>query len=236
MKNPAFQRVINPLLPCSLYRPGLDLLASMNLLTVVKKATPVFVKQPIKDAIFWRGLDAAVASKDLSALLTAWGNEGMAARRDYLETIAELAKKSTHVLECGSGLSSIVLGLAGAKVVSLEDHPEWAARVSKAVKRYSLPVTVIHAPLKSYADFDWYRQPDNLPVFDLVICDGPVSDTTRGGRMGLPYVMKNHLAHNVTIVLDDTVRPNDLDAANRWAKDFGWSITDKGSFSIIIAR
>jgi hypothetical protein len=201
--------------------------------SIIKKVTPKFVKRPIKAALFWRNLDAAMRSEDLMELVKAWGNEGMAARLDYLGAIRESARAATSIIECGSGLSTLIIGLSGTPTISLEDNPEWAERVARAVSRYHLPVSVIHAPLREYEGFDWYQVPPNLPYFDLAVCDGPISSTTRGGRMGFAHVLKTQLKPSIKILLDDTSRPEDAAVASEWADQFGWTVRDCGTFSVL---
>ena len=68
------------------------------------------------------------------------------------------------ILECGSGLSTILLGLLAARrgvdVWSLEHIPEWHARVRSVLESVGIAAMRLHlTPLRSYGDFDWYRLP-----------------------------------------------------------------------------
>src|SRR3989442_15841288 len=65
----------------------------------------------------------------LNALQHAWGNEGFAAQTDYLQEVARAAATTPGpILECGSGLTSILLGLLagrrGVETWSLEHIAE----------------------------------------------------------------------------------------------------------------
>src|SRR3954468_15119756 len=110
----------------------------------LKRLVPASVKSKVNKAILdskFRSAIREIASLSegqspsremLTRLQAGWGNEGFAARTDYLEEVARRAVETPGpVLECGSGLTSILLGfLAGRRGVetwSLEHFPEWLA-------------------------------------------------------------------------------------------------------------
>lgn len=155
-----------------------------------------------------------------------WGNEYWAADEDYLARLiqeAELARGT--IVECGSGLSTILLAAiarqTGAAVHSLEHNPEWRQRVVAALATFGLTDSVVHhAPLRSYGEFDWYSVPDSLPDdVSLVVCDGPPSDT-RGGRYGVLPLLSRNLIPECTILLDDANRPAEQAILLRWESEF----------------
>ena len=135
---------------------------------------------------------------------------------DYLEEVSHQAVKAPGPsLECGSGLTTIMVGLlAGRRGIdtwSLEHCPEWRARVRQALQQFDIPnVQVCLAPLQSLSDFDWYDAPlAEMPSeFRLVICDGPPGSTT-GGRYGLLPLMRDRLPEGSVILLDDAARAGD---------------------------
>ncbi|HET9473606.1 MAG TPA: class I SAM-dependent methyltransferase, partial [Steroidobacteraceae bacterium] len=132
------------------------------------------------------------------------------------------------ILECGSGLSTILIGTvaqaSGNKVLSLEHEPRYAVKVQHYLDKYHLTsVKLCVAPLSTYGDFDWYTPPsfDSIPEkFSVVVCDGPPG-TTRGGRYGLVPVMLEKLRPDCTILLDDGAREGERETADRWAKLLG---------------
>lgn len=156
-----------------------------------------------------------------------WGNETWAADEDYLSRlIAEAEEARGTIVECGSGLSTILLAAigrqTGAQLHSLEHNEEWQQRVVAALAAFGLTDNVVHhAPLKSYGEFDWYTVPPSMPAdVSLVVCDGPPSDT-RGGRYGVLPVLERNLAPGCTVLLDDANRPPEQAILSRWETEFG---------------
>jgi hypothetical protein len=135
-----------------------------------------------------RGLDAvrngAETVDDLVDLVDAWANP-FAANPALLAALAMLAREgATPILECGSGLSTLVLAAANpARTVhSFEDNPVFANQVREEAGRYGLANIVVHdAPLRD----GWYDLAQ-LPgaEWGLVFIDGP--RRTTGGRAQAP--------------------------------------------------
>lgn len=223
----------------------------------VKKLMPAGVKKAARQALLEQALRRAVRrvaalpegevpSRALLAdLLTAWSNEGFAADLDYLEEVARRAASvEGPVLECGSGLTTLLAGLLagrrGFETWSLEHHPEWHARVGAALEGHHVPRTRLAlAPLKSYGDFSWYDPPlAEMPdAFCLVICDGPPW-TTPGGRYGLLPVMGERLPAGSLILLDDANRPEEQEALRRWSDEYGVGVemreTSEGAYALAV--
>lgn len=178
----------------------------------------------------------------LNELSLGWGNEGFAAQTDYLEEVSRQATCATGpVLECGSGLTTIMLGLLagrrGIRIWSLEHFPEWQARVTNVLERFEIPnVQICAAPLRSYGEFSWYEPPlAEMPKeFQLVICDGPPGSTA-GGRYGLLPVMGDHLPAGATILLDDATRPGEVECLRRWTKETNFTVSSpqENKFAVI---
>lgn len=184
----------------------------------------------------------------LAKLRNAWGNEGFSADVAYLDELcAQAAATPGPVLECGSGLTTVLLGgLAGRRgieVWSLEHSPEWHARVSTVLKRHTIPgVRLCLAPIRDYGAYSWYEPPlaDMPRDFRLVVCDGP-PDSTPGGRYGLMPVLGDHLAPDVLILLDDATRKNEAAALRRWESEAGMTTsihrrTTPGSFARVTRK
>lgn len=161
-------------------------------------------------------------------LIYGWGNEGWSALDEYLAgCMAHALKANGPILECGSGLSTILVGAIakrrGLSHWALEHTPEWAARVRRYIKRYKIDsVALCLHFLKDYGAFCWYDVPlGSMPErFSFVICDGPPG-STKGGRYGLAPVMKERLEPGCVILLDDTSRQGEHAIAVRWGRELG---------------
>lgn len=160
-------------------------------------------------------------------LVYGWANETMSASEEFLQAVFRHASRSTGpILECGSGLSTLVLGVAarssGQRVWSLENDPFWASVVRAALARYAITgVEICEAPLRSYGNFEWYELPHSHLArdFALVICDGP-QGTTLGGRYGLLPVLGGNLRSGCVILLDDAARAGERQVLSRWGDEW----------------
>jgi hypothetical protein len=162
----------------------------------------------------------------LAELVYGWGNS-WSAQHEYLDACLREARHTNGpILECGSGLSTLLVGAVaqsrGIRMWSLEHDAKWADRIRQYLRKYRIvSSTVALAPIRSCGDFDWYALPSlqTLPgKISMVVCDGPPGATTRGGRFGLVPVMLDKLAPDVTILLDDGAREDELRIAARWAQ------------------
>ncbi len=182
------------------------------------------------------------ANRELSLRLFryGWNNDSFAGDVEYLATIAEYAAQTDGpILECGSGISTIILSLAcRTEVWALEHIEEWCGSVRKACESSGLRnVKVVHAPLCDYGNFHWYSVPECLPPrFSLVICDGPPG-TTVGGRYGLLPLMRHRLEAGAKILLDDAEREDEQRVLKSWQAGFSVGVETtsghKGSLAIV---
>jgi hypothetical protein len=174
--------------------------------------------------------DPAAARQDealLRQLVRGWDNPWSAHPAFLRAALAEASASDGPVLECGSGLTTLLLGgLAahtGRPLCSLEHDSTWRARVATALRRHAVTGVDLRAcPLRAYGDFDWYDiAPADVPSdIALVICDGPPG-TTRGGRYGLLPVLRQRLRPGCLILLDDAIRPEEQEIVRRWIREFG---------------
>jgi len=219
----------------------------MTLRNVVKSVLPASVRDSLRAAereiVFRRAMRRFLAnpvacarpgSPVLKDLIRGWGNDGWSASDEYLAgCIAHASTTSGPILECGSGLSTILIGAIatrrGQTHWALEHAPEWAKRVQRCLRRYKLDSVVLSsAPLRDYGAFRWYDPPlAAMPKsFSLVVCDGPPAGA-RGGRSGLVPIMRQRLAPGCVILLDDACRAEELAIAVRWAAEL------KASFGVV---
>jgi hypothetical protein len=194
----------------------------------------------LRHALARLALDPAKAALGSGAvfddLVYGWGNEGWSAQREYLVACVDCAlRTSGPILECGSGLTTMVLGIIaqqrGLSVWALEHLPTWGKRVEGYLSRYRIGSVRMHiAPLRRYDGFDWYAPPlgEMREPFGLVACDGPPS-ATLGGRYGLLPVMREKLGGGCLILLDDAARDDEQAVVNRWAGEMPCEVSLHGS-------
>lgn len=182
-------------------------------------------------------------TRDLLARLAyGFSNEGWAATLDLLDELVTRTRAAKHgILECGSGLSTLLFGALTKNrkdlpVVSLEHHPMWYGKMRKVLRHFGLRhVKLRRRALVSYGEFDWYAMPKLKPsrTFDLVLCDGPPGDT-RGGRHGLLPCLRDRLAKNAVIIVDDTHRAEDDAVVTRWLETLpNAKRSRRGQFTIL---
>ena len=163
----------------------------------------------------------------LDELRASWGDPDSAPAGLMLAAVRELRAARGDGVECGSGLSTVVLGVYAEALErrwwALDQHPPWAARVSAALNRLELDAArVLDAPLTAYDGYDWYRIPAELPAaIDFVLCDGPPADgeQIQLARYGLVPSLGDRFADDVTILLDDAARPGEQAVLELWRRE-----------------
>lgn len=222
----------------------------------VKRLIPARIKRPVKAALlslmFQRAMrqlaklpPGEMPSRELlKKLRLGWDNQDWDAKLDYLEEIARRAVTTEGpILECGSGLTTLIMGqLAGKRKIetwSLEHHADWYQRVANAIERHHVPqVNLCFSPLHDYKQFHWYDPPlDKMPAkFSLVVCDGP-PDLANGGRYGLLPILGDRLESGTVILFDDAREPGQPEVLRRWTTERGVSVelreTEHVSFALV---
>lgn len=169
---------------------------------------------------------------DFIRLLVDWGNK-YAAPPELLDAAYRVALEADGpILETGSGLSTIVLGLAakaaGVQVHALEHDPDYYQTTVAALKRYGLGNVRLHyAPLRRHEYGSegrsclFYEIPADLPEdFALVLCDGP---QRRFGRCGLFKVLGDRIK-GAKILFDDVdeaIDPAGVREVRKWLSQTG---------------
>ena len=229
-----------------------------NLWHFLSRRTPKPIRQFLNELRWARGVDSSMrrllalprgvvpSPELLRRLSAAWGNEGFTARPEYVEAVArQAAITDAPILECGSGVTTLVLaavaGRRGIRVCSLEQDAAWAARVSRRLAAVGLKGnSVLVKPLVRYDGYDWYGRADEISElqFGLVVCDGPSGDTP-GGRYGLLPRMKSQLAPGALILLDDALRESEQSVLRRWLAEGCASVVETSAprtFSVVKYR
>ena len=216
-----------------------------HLLNIVKSLLPVrarrFISRVYRGFIFRRAMRSFLNAPEVLTqpvaldLTYGWGNEPWSPSQEYLEACIEQALTSSGpILECGSGLSTVLVGAIakrrGISQWALEHILERAGEVQRCLDRYKIDSVVLCVKaLKAYDDFTWYDPPlESMPgSFALVVCDGPPG-STEGGRYGLAPIMGERLKPGCVILLDDAVREHELAIARRWEAELGASLETLG--------
>ena len=170
----------------------------------------------------------------LKDLVYGWNNP-WSAQEEYIQAFLHAAWQAKGpILECGSGLSTLLLGVVaqrtGNRVWCLEHDPIWLAKLRRALVHYGIEsVNVCLADIVSYGSYSWYAPPlDRLPSdFALAVCDGPPG-TTPGGRYGFLPIMGDRCRPNCEILLDDAHRFSEREVLERWARELGTSFSIEG--------
>jgi len=175
----------------------------------------------------------AVDAQLLGDLRSAWGNESFSVDNSFLsEVVARALVSRGAVLDCGSGLSTIVAGVIadvrGGGVWSLEQDKAWYKHVSGTLKQLGLTqVNLWYAPLRQYDDFVWFDVDGRtLPrEFTHVFCDGPAvfpSDWSgplyANWRVGVVPVLQGLGIPFGEIILDDAEDGRCSRVRERWAE------------------
>jgi predicted O-methyltransferase YrrM len=137
-----------------------------------------------------------------------------------------------HVLECGSGASSVMLGhlrMAGliGRVTSLDHEPLYFELTRQQLRTAGLleVVDIRFSPLVERQAHDrvaeWYDvDVSDLAPVDLVIVDGPPASTGPQARYPALPILEPALNPGCLIVIDDYERPDEIAMVESWRERF----------------
>lgn len=165
---------------------------------------------------------------------------GFAASPDVLLTYVDeiLRRRPALVVECGSGVSTIWAAYAlqacgSGRLVSLEHEPEYAERTRAALERHGLNAwaDVRLAPTDDVVvDGEarrWYATPaiEDLMSIDMLFVDGPgpVAQFGEHARYPAGPLLGPRLAPGAFVLVDDTVRRQETEIAERWHREWDGS-------------
>lgn len=149
------------------------------------------------------------------------------------------------ILECGSGISSIIAGIAcqrtGQMVHSLENDLDWFRHTRNYIQLYKTkPIALYYAPFREYDEqtkeiatsnshngtFIWYEIDESMPAkFGVAIIDGPAR---RFGREGVYKLMLDRIKDAIWIV-DDFEDPSQSSVCYKYAEQLGKTVEVLGS-------
>jgi len=138
------------------------------------------------------------------------------------------------VVECGSGVSSLVIGYAlkvvgGGHLISFEHDPRAAERSLALVGRHGLErqVQIVHAALQEThtagESWKWYGAEVEETLVGkrarLVFIDGPPGSLQPLARYPALRRLAPFLAPEAVVVLDDVARPDEWAITERWLRE-----------------
>ena len=152
----------------------------------------------------------------------------------------------TRIVECGSGVSTVVLARllrerGACRLVALEHDRDWAALVREQLRREALDGTarVLDAPLEG--EPPWYgparlvEVPDEV---DLLVVDGPPACDAGHGMRRAPALprFEECLVVGAAVMLDDIARPGERDVLARWEASTDWRFALDERAGVAIGR
>jgi predicted O-methyltransferase YrrM len=157
-------------------------------------------------------------------------SRGWAASPDFLVRVRErvLRRRPMVVVECGSGISTIVTALTlreigGGHVYSLEHSPDHARATRAELEKHGVAAfaTVLDAPLEPHTiegrAWTWYAT-RGLPAgaIDMLVIDGPPKRTGSLARWPAGPLLFARLSPGAIVLLDDAARPDEQEIVRRW--------------------
>ena len=159
---------------------------------------------------------------------------GNVASPDFLRELAQQVaqRRPQYVVECGSGVTTIVLAQALSKhgyghVYSLDQDIDSANKTYSWLCEHGLTdwATVIYAEPIQYTlnsnNFTWYTLND-LPntAIDMMVINGPDSKSQKYVRYPALFLLRGRLTDLCAIIVNNTNRPDDAATLALWAHDF----------------
>lgn len=149
----------------------------------------------------------------------------------YLVDTALTAEPAPHVVECGSGSSTVWVASALKKrgaghVTALEHDAAYAERTRAELTRRGLDAyaTVITAPLVELPDEPgrlWYDTSvlDGITDIDVLFVDGPPASTCEEVRRPAFPRFADRLRPGAIVILDDTNREQERSIVAKWTAE-----------------
>ncbi|MFK8104938.1 MAG: O-methyltransferase [Saprospiraceae bacterium] len=177
---------------------------------------------------------------------------GYVASPDFLAILADLVltKETKTIVECGSGVSTIVNAYlleklnAEGHIYSLDNDAHYAGITRDNIAYHDLSdwATIVHAPIQDFtlgqAAWKWYATDflKDLPTsIDLIVVDGPPSTLQKNARYPALPLLFDRLSPTACIIVDDCNRSEDKASVERWLKEYPdfsaqWYFTEKGTY------
>jgi glycosyltransferase involved in cell wall biosynthesis/predicted O-methyltransferase YrrM len=170
------------------------------------------------------------------------------------------AYRPSLIVECGSGASTLMICRLlrargyGGRLVSIENDNKWAAFIASLLEKEGLSDfgRVVLSPLRDWdgklaeepSDFAaavrWYDPDDIIEAvgedkIGLLFVDGPPGSKQLSRYPAVPE-LRELLADDAVIMLDDSNRPAEAETARQWSAMLGTSFTVYKRMSLAVGR
>jgi len=160
-------------------------------------------------------------------------SEHWSAAADFLYLVVDevITIRPETILECGSGVSTLMLAAAcreagQGKVLSLEHQQEYARDLRDFVTGYGLQefATIIDAPLVDTPvngqDYLWYSLENLVECdIDMMIIDGPPGRLQKNSRYPALPALVGRMKVQCSIFLDDAGREDEREIVRLWVEE-----------------
>ncbi|MCK5771577.1 class I SAM-dependent methyltransferase [Algiphilus sp.] len=173
---------------------------------------------------------------------------GWAASSDLLALLGELtlARRPAHIVELGSGLSTVFLAEllrrhGRGRITSIDHEAHYAEQTRERLRARGLDdlVTVVCAPIAEQAvdgqRYPWYDAGalGDVTDIDLLLVDGPLASSASRSRYPAVPILWEKLSPRATIVMDDADRADERAIVAQWSAayplDVAWHRLEKGA-------
>jgi hypothetical protein len=168
--------------------------------------------------------------------------DSFSASPDFIQFLLNYVstQKPKFIVECGSGISTVVLGYAlkkngFGKLIALEHNKDYFLRTESLIKHHGLDsfVQIKHAPLGKITiknlEWEWYKLDKEwfqAPI-ELLVVDGPPKATGPLARYPTLPKIQPYLASGAGILLDDYDRFDEKEIVRRWMIEHDCSLEEK---------
>lgn len=175
---------------------------------------PDFDPEAFREAFALFRAEAEPDLEDFVGLANAYGNKPWAATPEFLNVAWMMAKAlpdNAVVLECGSGLSTLVLAATGRKVVCIEEHGEWAEKTDALLKACGLDADIKVSRMNG----EWFSGRKELFGLgaSMVVVDGPRRREGIDRLWPLRNMDSGMAFAGATVIVDDMAK---VDVRGEW--------------------
>lgn len=152
---------------------------------------------------------------------------------DFLHVVMTsiLRNKPEVVVECGCGVSTLVVGHSLKKngkgrLYTFESSERFYKEYLEVIKVHGLEdvVTLMYTPIREYQlnsdKWLWYdnQLPDNIKI-DFLLVDGPPYNTQKLARYPVLPILRSYLSKTAEIYVDDYQRKDEKAIVERWLEE-----------------